>query len=65
LLEIGKDVHEAFFVKTEVFSPELEAKTKMFMSQTEALAIPAEVTPRWRPSELSCPRPRQEIGAWL
>jgi len=46
LLEIGKDVHEAFFVKTEVFSPELEAKTKMFMSQTEALAIPAEVTPR-------------------
>jgi len=34
-------VHEAFFVQTEAFmGPNLEPKT--FVSETEALAIPAE-----------------------
>ena len=49
---ISSDVHEAFFVETKAFSLEPEAKTKTFMSETEALAIPSEERPRLRPSEL-------------
>jgi len=52
-----RDVHEAFFVETEAFSVKPEAKT--FMSETEALAIPAEARPRPRPTELETEmRPR-------